>query len=76
MNAFDLIDLKLYKTKQFLKDTATSNAVVYKELLFIGDESGFINVLDSVSLQTIKFKVAEKKVKSCQIFKEHLLVTC
>ena len=59
MNALDLIDLKLYKTKQFLKDTATSNSVVYKELLFIGDESGFINVLDSVSLQTIKFKVSK-----------------
>ena len=50
LSSFDLIDLKLYKDKQFLSDRPTSNALCYNERLIIGDEKGFINIIDSKSL--------------------------
>ena len=52
--------MKLYRTKQFLSEKPTSNAVMYNDLLFIGDDKGFVNILDVVSLQSKKFKVSDK----------------
>jgi hypothetical protein len=57
-------------------DKPSSNIAVYNDTAILGDEKGFVNLIDLVTLQTKKFKVGDRKIVTCQIFKDYLFVVC